>query len=172
MEEIELSSPFIVQAFRVGGYLLCVAIAVLGPLVVLGPERIGSLQGLAGASPGALGVSAFLVLLGLYGVAQNRQLRRAVASPDGLRTDDQFVPWSQVERLAVSNGRTVIRHEGGTIRSLLLMPRPPGDYSAPSADYFDRVISWWREAAEVEKSWRPLGHVYRASGHKASSPAV
>ena len=172
MEEIELSSPFVVRAFRVGGYLLCVAIAVLVPLVVLKPGQIGSLQGLTEASPSALGVSAFFVLLGLYGVAQNRRLRHAVASPDGVRSDGQFVPWSQIKRLAVSNGRTVIRHEGGTIRSLLLMPRPVGDYSAPRADYFDRVIAWWRASAEVEKVWRPLGHLYKATSRGASSPAV
>ena len=159
-----------VQAFRVGGYLMGVAVAALGPVVVLG--RGGGLRDLTAASPGAVGVSTFLVLLGVYGIVRSGRLRHAVASPDGIRAGGRLVSWPRVERLAVSNGRVTIRHEGGTIQSLLLMPRPPGDYSAPPEDYFERVIAWWRGVADVEEVWRPLGHLYKARSCVTSTPAV
>ena len=143
MEEIELSSPFVVKAFRVCGYLFSAAFAAFGLMVLL--REINGPQGLAEAPRGTVGVTVFLALVSLGGVIQSRRLRYVVASPDGIRSDGRFVPWSEVKRLAVFNSRVKIKHEGGVIRSLLLMPRFPGHYSAAPIDFWGQVVAWRRE---------------------------
>ena len=149
MDEIELSSPFVVKAFRVCGYLFSTAPVAFGLMVLL--RESGGLQGLAEAPGGAVTMAVFFALVGLGGVIQSRRLRYVVASPDGIRSDGRFVPWSEVKRLSVFNSRVKIKHEGGVIRSLLVMPRFPGRYSAAPIDFWSQVVAWQREGTESHR---------------------
>lgn len=149
MEEIELSSPFVVKAFRVCGYLFSAAFAAFGLAILL--KQINGLQGVTEAPRGTVGTAVLLALVGLGGVIQSRRLRYVVASPDGIRSDGRFVPWSGVKRMAVFNSRVKITHEGGVIRSLLLMPRFPDHYSAAPINFWDQVITWQREGTDSNR---------------------
>lgn len=153
VSEIELSGASTLRFFKGCGLLGTLGFAFMGLLAFTSwfshlPEP-GSFQG--GLGVALLVVAAF----NFYSVAP---LTQAVATPAGLRVRGGLIPWSEVDRFVVAyNGFTTVDHTGGVLRTLYRFPWPPG-----VPDHLDQVVSWWREHAEVEERWRPIGSSFAA----------
>ena len=163
MEEVELSGSATVGLFRWCGYVVAGFLGLVGPLMAFGGPR-----GLADPPADAVMLTVLFVSVATYLIVRQRGVKQVTATPLGLRTDRQFVPWAQVRGIEVSaQGWTRIRHDGGIIRTLFLMPWPPGNH-----DHLGAIVGWWRETGTVVERGRLMGHAYYSPSSGTPNRAV
>ena len=161
--EIELCGASTLRIYK--GFMCAGAtfLIFVGGVVLVDGFRTSSEQALSQFIVGAL-----VLLSAGFTLYRAFSLTQVVASANGLRAGDIQIQWSEVRSLVVrSQSHTTVRYNRGSIATLYLLPWPP---SVP--DHLKQVVTWWREQAEVETQWRPLGQSFRAVRRQEKPHAV
>lgn len=160
MNEIELSGPVPFRLFKWSGLFVSALFLVMMTYAAVVPVA-SSPGGVADVSGLYLLLTSSLALYGLYSLRRGILLKRVVATPAGIRTAGEEVPWSRVRGLALSRMFATFTHEGGVIYTLKVGSWPPGDP-------LDQLLEWWGAAATLEEEGGLLGRRYYAVPREAA----